>query len=196
MLCNCVQVDLNFPKNISDGARDLISKLLRHSPVDRLSLQSVIDHPWVHSNSRRVLPPICPAKKCWGPLSCLRTSPQRSVFICPSQQTLHQHVSVSLPQASNCHYSGTFYAGYKRIPTFFILYSVMSLSMFSMFPGGYWFDLATIIKAFGRCLDCSSCLSCFLEVFCALFYCLFVFFWNFIKWTQLCFEFLYLKILL
>ncbi|XP_056295064.1 aurora kinase B-like [Pseudoliparis swirei] len=58
------KVDLKFPTNISDGARDLITKLLRHSPVDRLSLQSVIDHPWVRNNSRRVLPPICPAKKC------------------------------------------------------------------------------------------------------------------------------------
>uniref|UniRef100_A0A3Q3W0V6 non-specific serine/threonine protein kinase n=1 Tax=Mola mola TaxID=94237 RepID=A0A3Q3W0V6_MOLML len=46
-----------------DGARDLISKLLRHNPTDRLSLQCVIDHPWVRSNSRRVLPPICPTKK-------------------------------------------------------------------------------------------------------------------------------------
>ncbi|XP_060903474.1 aurora kinase B [Labrus mixtus] len=57
------KVDLKFPKVISDGARDLISKLLRHNPIDRLSLQSVIDHPWVRSNSRRVLPPICPAGK-------------------------------------------------------------------------------------------------------------------------------------
>ncbi|KAM7417286.1 hypothetical protein PAMA_017106 [Pampus argenteus] len=57
------RVDLKFPKIVSDGARDLISKLLRHNPTDRLSLQSVIDHPWVHTNSRRVLPPIYPTKK-------------------------------------------------------------------------------------------------------------------------------------
>uniref|UniRef100_A0A3Q3VUG2 non-specific serine/threonine protein kinase n=1 Tax=Mola mola TaxID=94237 RepID=A0A3Q3VUG2_MOLML len=58
-----VGVDEIFPKVVSDGARDLISKLLRHNPTDRLSLQCVIDHPWVRSNSRRVLPPICPTKK-------------------------------------------------------------------------------------------------------------------------------------
>ncbi|XP_034739788.1 aurora kinase B isoform X3 [Etheostoma cragini] len=58
-----MKVDLKFPKNVSAGAQDLISKLLRHSPIDRLSLQSVIDHPWVRTNSRRVLPPICPTKK-------------------------------------------------------------------------------------------------------------------------------------
>ncbi|XP_070818529.1 aurora kinase B-like isoform X1 [Chaetodon trifascialis] len=57
------KVDLKFPKIVSDGARDLISKLLRHNPIDRLSLQNVIDHPWVRSNSRRILPPICPSKK-------------------------------------------------------------------------------------------------------------------------------------
>ncbi|KAG8003861.1 Aurora kinase B [Nibea albiflora] len=41
-----MKVDLKFPRSISDGARDLVSKLLRHNPTDRLSLQSVIDHPW------------------------------------------------------------------------------------------------------------------------------------------------------
>lgn len=64
-------MDLKFPRIISDGAQDLISKLLRHKPTDRLSLQSVIDHPWVRSNSRRVLPPICPIKKSWAHLACL-----------------------------------------------------------------------------------------------------------------------------
>lgn len=52
------QVDLQFPKVVSDGARDLISKLLRHSPSMRLPLKSVIEHPWVKANSRRVLPPV------------------------------------------------------------------------------------------------------------------------------------------
>ncbi|XP_026212918.1 aurora kinase B [Anabas testudineus] len=57
------KVDLQFPRCVSDGARDLISKLLRHSPIDRLSLQSVIDHPWVRANSHRLLPPTYPVKK-------------------------------------------------------------------------------------------------------------------------------------
>ncbi|KAM4621409.1 aurora kinase B [Polymixia lowei] len=56
------KVDLKFPKVVTDGARDLISKLLRHSPLSRLPLQSVIDHPWVRTNSRRVLPPVCATK--------------------------------------------------------------------------------------------------------------------------------------
>lgn len=58
-----LQVDLKFPKVVSDGARDLISKLLRHNPIDRLPLQSVIDHQWVRANSHRLLPPTCPVKK-------------------------------------------------------------------------------------------------------------------------------------
>uniref|UniRef100_A0A673KXX6 non-specific serine/threonine protein kinase n=1 Tax=Sinocyclocheilus rhinocerous TaxID=307959 RepID=A0A673KXX6_9TELE len=53
------KVDLQFPKLVSDGARDLISKLLRHSPAMRLPLRSVMEHPWVKANSRRVLPPVC-----------------------------------------------------------------------------------------------------------------------------------------
>lgn len=136
MLFYCLQVDLKFPKVISDGARDLISKLLRHSPTDRLSLKSVIDHPWVSSNSRRVLPPVPPAKKCWAPPDLPANLPLRSVFICPSQKTLGQHVSVSLPWASNCCYSGTFYDGRKWMRTFFLLYSVTSLYMFSMLSRG------------------------------------------------------------
>lgn len=58
-----LQVDFKFPPNVSEGARDLISKLLRHNPIDRLSLQNVIDHPWVRANSHRVLPPTYAAKK-------------------------------------------------------------------------------------------------------------------------------------
>lgn len=61
-----LQVDLKFPKVVSDGARDLISKLLRHNPIDRLPLQSVIDHQWVRANSHRLLPPTCPVKKSWA----------------------------------------------------------------------------------------------------------------------------------
>ncbi|XP_027864027.1 aurora kinase B [Xiphophorus couchianus] len=57
------KVDLNLAKVISDGGRDLISKLLRHNPIDRLPLQNVIDHPWVKANSHRLLPPTCPVKK-------------------------------------------------------------------------------------------------------------------------------------
>ncbi|XP_061691850.1 aurora kinase B-like [Syngnathoides biaculeatus] len=59
-----MMVDLKFPRVVSEGARDLISKLLRHSPTDRLTLQCVMDHPWVRSNSRRVLPPTVPPKPC------------------------------------------------------------------------------------------------------------------------------------
>lgn len=60
---DCVhQVDLQFPKLVSEGARDLISKLLRHSPSMRLPLKSVMEHPWVKANSRRVLPPVCQPK--------------------------------------------------------------------------------------------------------------------------------------
>ena len=85
MISYCLQVDLKFPKNISDGARDLISKLLRHNPVDRLPLQSVIDHPWVRANSRRVLPPVCPGNQSWARLVCL--PPTEGCFICPPQET-------------------------------------------------------------------------------------------------------------
>ncbi|KAM9001750.1 aurora kinase B isoform X2 [Sarcophilus harrisii] len=54
------KVDLKFPSSVSSGAQDLISKLLRHNPLERLPLTQVLEHPWVQAHSRRVLPPCSP----------------------------------------------------------------------------------------------------------------------------------------
>lgn len=51
------KVDLHFPPVVPEGARDLIGRLLRHSPPERLPLRGVLQHPWVRAHSRRVLPP-------------------------------------------------------------------------------------------------------------------------------------------
>ncbi|XP_013845504.2 aurora kinase B isoform X2 [Sus scrofa] len=55
-----VKVDLKFPPSVPAGAQDLISKLLKHNPSDRLPLAQVSAHPWVRAHSRRVLPPSAP----------------------------------------------------------------------------------------------------------------------------------------
>lgn len=55
-----LQVDLKFPPSVPAGAQDLISKLLKHNPSDRLPLAQVSAHPWVRAHSRRVLPPSAP----------------------------------------------------------------------------------------------------------------------------------------
>ncbi|XP_011357224.1 aurora kinase B isoform X1 [Pteropus vampyrus] len=52
-----VKVDLKFPTSVPTGAQDLISKLLKHNPSERLPLAQVSAHPWVRAHSRRVLPP-------------------------------------------------------------------------------------------------------------------------------------------
>ncbi|XP_035580538.1 aurora kinase B isoform X1 [Zalophus californianus] len=52
-----VKVDLKFPASVPMGAQDLISKLLKHNPSERLPLAQVSAHPWVQAHSRRVLPP-------------------------------------------------------------------------------------------------------------------------------------------
>lgn len=44
------KVDVRYPSHVSDGARDIISKLLRHDPSKRLALPQVINHPWVRAN--------------------------------------------------------------------------------------------------------------------------------------------------
>ncbi|KAM6454955.1 aurora kinase A isoform 2-T3 [Liasis olivaceus] len=45
------RVDYRFPPFVTEGARDLISKLLKHDPKHRLPLDNVLKHPWVTSNS-------------------------------------------------------------------------------------------------------------------------------------------------
>ncbi|KAJ7374778.1 hypothetical protein OS493_005128 [Desmophyllum pertusum] len=45
------RVDLRFPSYVSDGARDLISKLLMHDPSKRLPLSGVLAHPWIRNNA-------------------------------------------------------------------------------------------------------------------------------------------------
>lgn len=41
------RIDLNFPKYISQGAKDLISKLLQRNDL-RISLKEVMMHPWIN----------------------------------------------------------------------------------------------------------------------------------------------------
>lgn len=41
------RVDLRFPLGISNEAKDLISRLLRYAPHDRLSFDGVLAHPWI-----------------------------------------------------------------------------------------------------------------------------------------------------
>jgi aurora kinase B len=43
-------VDLHFPACVPEGAKDLISKLLRRFPSERLPLPDVMKHPWVVTN--------------------------------------------------------------------------------------------------------------------------------------------------
>ncbi|KAG3255688.1 aurora kinase C, partial [Ictidomys tridecemlineatus] len=52
-----LKVDVTFPPSMPEGAQDLVSKLLRYEPSERLPLAQVLEHPWVKAHSRRVLPP-------------------------------------------------------------------------------------------------------------------------------------------
>ncbi|XP_046322269.1 aurora kinase C-like [Marmota monax] len=52
-----LKVDVTFPPSMPEGAQDLVSKLLRYQPSERLPLAQVLEHPWVKAHSRRVLPP-------------------------------------------------------------------------------------------------------------------------------------------
>lgn len=44
------KVDVKFPTHVSTEAKDMISRLLRKVPSQRLSLAEVMDHPWIKNN--------------------------------------------------------------------------------------------------------------------------------------------------
>jgi len=45
------QVNFSYPKHVTPGARDVISKLLQHKPADRMPLDKVLAHPWIRQHS-------------------------------------------------------------------------------------------------------------------------------------------------
>ncbi|KAM4030299.1 aurora kinase A isoform 1-T2 [Anomaloglossus baeobatrachus] len=47
------KVEFQYPPYVLDGARDLISKLLKHNPNHRLPLRDVLEHPWIVQNSSK-----------------------------------------------------------------------------------------------------------------------------------------------
>ncbi|XP_021348036.1 aurora kinase A-like [Mizuhopecten yessoensis] len=50
------KVDLQFPSYVSSPARNLISMLLKHDPSQRITLEKVLEHPWIKENHRPVPP--------------------------------------------------------------------------------------------------------------------------------------------
>ncbi|XP_066928080.1 aurora kinase C-like isoform X1 [Clytia hemisphaerica] len=45
-------VKFDYPSYVSAGARDLINKLLKKKPEDRLALKEVLKHPWILENAK------------------------------------------------------------------------------------------------------------------------------------------------
>lgn len=47
------RVEFTFPDFVTEGARDLISRLLKHNASQRLTLAEVLEHPWIKANSSK-----------------------------------------------------------------------------------------------------------------------------------------------
>ncbi|XP_003463696.2 aurora kinase A [Cavia porcellus] len=47
------RVEFTFPDFVTEGARDFISRLLKHNPSQRPTLSEVLEHPWVTTNSTK-----------------------------------------------------------------------------------------------------------------------------------------------
>ena len=47
---NIGKVRYSFPSYFEEGAKDVIGKLLKFVPTERLSLEDVVKHPWIQRN--------------------------------------------------------------------------------------------------------------------------------------------------
>ncbi|CAO2577507.1 Aurora kinase A [Lemmus lemmus] len=47
------RVEFTFPDFVTEGARDLISRLLKHNASQRLTLAEVLEHPWITANASK-----------------------------------------------------------------------------------------------------------------------------------------------
>ncbi|XP_023576494.1 aurora kinase A [Octodon degus] len=50
------RVEYTFPDFVTEGARDFISRLLKHNPSQRPTLSEVLEHPWITANSTKPSP--------------------------------------------------------------------------------------------------------------------------------------------
>ncbi|KAB7495056.1 Aurora kinase [Armadillidium nasatum] len=53
------RVEIRYPDHMTPGAINLISKLLRYNPKERLSLDKVLNHPWIVEMTKNIA-----SKKC------------------------------------------------------------------------------------------------------------------------------------
>merc|ERR550517_2243559 len=47
------KVDIKFPAHVSEGARDIITQLLRKDPNQRISLDKCLEHPWIWNTTHQ-----------------------------------------------------------------------------------------------------------------------------------------------
>nr|XP_045615315.1 protein kinase C-like isoform X1 [Procambarus clarkii]XP_045615323.1 protein kinase C-like isoform X1 [Procambarus clarkii] len=57
------RVDIRFPSFFSEEVQDLICKLLRYNPKERLSLDAIMEHPWIKMHYDPNVPPPNPCAK-------------------------------------------------------------------------------------------------------------------------------------
>ena len=46
----------NYPNYFSEECKDLIGKLIKRSPKERISIQEVKKHPWIVNNVKKYIP--------------------------------------------------------------------------------------------------------------------------------------------
>ncbi|XP_064111615.1 aurora kinase B-A-like [Macrobrachium nipponense] len=63
------RVDIRFPTHFSSESKDLICRMLRYNPKDRLSFDAIMEHPWINIHYDASAPPPNPCSKNKGPFA-------------------------------------------------------------------------------------------------------------------------------
>lgn len=93
------RVSYKFPSHVSAGAADLITKLLRHKPEERLALSEILKHDWIRSNSTMFTEKATSAATSSKSLSSATSS--RAVPSASSSKTVPSGSSKTVPSGSS-----------------------------------------------------------------------------------------------
>jgi serine/threonine protein kinase len=97
---NIVRVKINYPKDFSKLAKDVIQRLLKSNPAERIKIAELLEHPWFKSNPplRAIAPKKAPEEEKTGDMKYEAVSKKSIVNSGKENSKLKQEVSKQAPE--------------------------------------------------------------------------------------------------
>lgn len=96
-----VMSDIKFPLYVSLEAQDLIKALLQKNPKDRITLKSILEHPFI-LKSVQTNSTVGPLKRCMSYDSGVATASYMTCMTSSQQQPCNSYTHGACPSVSNC----------------------------------------------------------------------------------------------